>query len=305
MNLQLTGWFTMLSPLSHIGETISTTAYLVQEPMPQPDGTVAEVFCYSGNAWRGQLRDLSAAAFLDLLQATAPPDLFHLLFSGGKIGGDQVVDIEQAMRWRRRIPHLSLFGGGIGNQILAGKLKVSNAYPLCRETAHLYGKRDDATPLLPYAHLTFEKSFSRKDDSRDGALERYQADRRAIHDSPEQMRMTVELLAAGTRLHTTIHALDLNDVEFGCLMTAITRFARSPFIGGQANRGHGHVALAYACRDLDTHESIAPLLDIHSDQGLLQHTFVKEAMAQYRKYVLSQADTICTDSEHGRVLQWL
>ena len=92
------------------------------------------MFCYSGNAWRGQLRDLSAAYMLEHLgYARVPLDTFHLLFSGGKIGGEQVVDIPAAMRLREAVPHISIFGGGIGNQILAGKLRVGNCYPVCAE----------------------------------------------------------------------------------------------------------------------------------------------------------------------------
>jgi hypothetical protein len=48
---------------------------------------IEEVFSYSGNAWRGQLRDLAASYMLDALGSpTLSLDAFHLLYSGGRIG---------------------------------------------------------------------------------------------------------------------------------------------------------------------------------------------------------------------------
>jgi len=278
MNLRLTGRFTLRSPLSHIGETISTTAYLVQEPILQPDRTIEETFCYSGNAWRGQLRDLAAAYMLDKLGGGDGParvnlDAFHLLFSGGRIGGAQVTDIGAARRMRAAIPMLAMWGGGVGNQILAGKMRVSNCYPVCRE----------AIPALPpvlheeaekvgYRGLTHEKSFSRRDDAKIDTVAGYIAppnrdligaptsgegkpakDKKASGDGPaNQMRMTVELLAAGAALYTEIDILDATDVEVGSLVSALHAFSRSPYIGGQSGKGHGRVTLVYDYLDMDT-----------------------------------------------------
>ncbi len=171
------GLFSLRAPLSHISESISTTSYLVQERVLQDDGSVEDVFCYSGNAWRGQLRDLAATYMLDKIGSSPlGMDAFHLLFSGGRIGGAQSVDIEQARRVRAAVPMVALFGGGVGNQILSGKLHVGNSYPLCRE----------ALPLLPsalharaarvaYADCTMEKEHSRRDDAKIEGLRRHLA----------------------------------------------------------------------------------------------------------------------------------
>ena len=269
-NIRLSGTFTLLSPLSHIGESISTTSYLVQEPVLQPDNTIEEVFCYSGNAWRGQLRDLCAGYMLDKLGGVRVPlETFHLLFAGGKIGGDQVVDIEKARTMRRAVPMLSLFGGGMGNQIMPGKLRVSNSYPVCEEARRLLPKdlRQQAEGLS-YRGLTFEKSFTRMDDTRNehilprlsapdlALLESDGKRKTAPDDVSTQMRMTCELVIAGVRLFSEIEALNVTDVELGCLVSALHRFAVSPHIGGQANRGHGRVALAYTMTDMDTRETV-------------------------------------------------
>lgn len=269
MDVRLFGYFTTRSPLSHIGEAISTTSYLVQEPILQPDGSLAEVFCYSGNAWRGQLRDLAAAYMLGRLgDPTISLDAFHLLFSGGRIGGEQSVNVERARAYRRALPMLALWGGGVGNQVLPGKLRVSNAYPVCAEAipALLHTPPAEAAGIA-YRGLTIEKSFSRKDDAKDDRLARWlpapePAQAALLDGAPkrgkgagetaDQMRMTAELLIAGVRLETRIDALGVSEVELGCLVSALHQFTRSPHVGGQANKGHGLVDLHYRMLDLDT-----------------------------------------------------
>jgi len=265
MHVRIYGTFTLRSPLSHIGESISTTSYLVQEPLMQPDGSIEEVFCYNGNAWRGQLRDLAASYMLDYLgQARVPLEAFHLLFSGGRIGGDQVVDINAARAMRRAIPMISLFGGGVGNQILPGKLRVMNSYPICQEAAVVLPDQFlGEAARRSYRGMTFEKSFSRKDDGKDERVREYLMEEPAgllegptrKKDGPaDQMRMTSELLAAGVKLYTEIECLDVSEVELGVLVSALHRFSRSPHIGGQSNRGHGKVRLDYRILDMDTGE---------------------------------------------------
>jgi hypothetical protein len=285
-NLRLLQRFTLRSPLSHIGESESTTSFLVEEPILQPDESVARVFCYSGNAWRGQLRDLMATYLLQRLgNPVISLDAFHLLFSGGAIGGQQQTDLGVARAYRRLLPMLALLGGGIGNQVLPGKMRVSNAYPVCVEALPAIDPFHRLTTTVSYAALTFEKSFSRKDDAKDpaylpylaqsapaltqGALLPSDESKPARGDAPaQQMRMTVELLAAGTQLLAHIDLLDVTDVELGCLVSGLHTFSRSPHIGGQANRGHGLVTLETVLGDLDTGEVVPEFVTV-ADRCLL------------------------------------
>lgn len=301
-NVRLSGTFRLRSPLSHIGESISTTSYLVEEPVLQRDGTLATVFCYSGNAWRGQLRDLSASYMLRYLDARVPIDAFHLLFAGGKIGGEMVVDVNRARDLRRAIPHISLFGGGISNQILAGKMAVGNCYPLCVEVAHLLPEAHREACRAEYRALTFEKSFSRKDDAKDPRLaERLSAPvagliegdgRGEPKEPPEQMRMSVELLAAGTALHTEITLWDVSEIELGCLTAALHSFSAAPWIGGQRNKGHGHVELHYEIEDLDSGEQ-GPYLSVVDRPRL--STSAEAAKAAYDDHLRAIYEQRLTD----------
>lgn len=294
--VRLVGAFKLRSPMSHIGEAISTTSYLVQEPILQDDGSVEEVFCYSGNAWRGQLRDLCAQYMLDKLGgARINLDAFHLLFSGGRIGGDQKTDIDASRHLRRSVPMLSVFGGGVGNQILPGKIRVSNSYPLCHEAKPALPNSRHSSCLTSYRQLTIEKSFSRKDDSKDPRLLPridtpesllLEGEPRKKEGPADQMRMTSELLIAGTTLHTEIQCIDMSDVELGALTSAIHRFALSPYIGGQANRGHGMVALHYDIVNEAGEQQ--PFISI-GEKGRL-HPPAESAKAAYDAHLLSVYD---------------
>lgn len=251
-NYRIFGQFKTKSPLSHISEAISTTSYLVQDPILQPNGEIEEVFCYNGNAWRGQLRDLAAKYLLQKLNITVNLDGFHLLFSGGKIGGDQSIDIEQARAMRKAIPMFSLFGGGVGNQIIPGKLKVGSSYPVCVEAMPaLADSWQDVAQHVSYRDMTMEKSFTRMDDSKDPnllpvlnheAVALIEGDGKKKKDEVStQMRMTSELIVPGVVLAHEIDLVEVSEVELGAFVSSLWLFAQTPYIGGQSNRGHGRV----------------------------------------------------------------
>ena len=104
-SIRLDGKITLLSPLSHIGESSGPDSFLSQDLIIGPDGQPVECFVYSGNAFRGQLRDLCASYMTEKLgNLQYNPDVFYLLFSGGSLGGAQSVDIDQARMYRRNIP---------------------------------------------------------------------------------------------------------------------------------------------------------------------------------------------------------
>ena len=105
-----------------------------------PDGRAVECFVYSGNAFRGILRDMAAIYMTERMNGLLengnvqyPLEVFYLLFSGGSLGGKRSVDIDQARAYRRAVPMLSVFGGGVGNQILSGKISIGPMYPLVYE----------------------------------------------------------------------------------------------------------------------------------------------------------------------------
>lgn len=317
MNIRLSQLFLTRAPLSHIGDSISTQTFLVEQPIIQPDGRMESVFSYSGNAWRGGLRDLSATYLLEKLgNARVPLDTFHLLFSGGKIGGTQVTDIAAARKLRQALPHLSIFGGGVGNQILAGKLRVSCLYPVCLEAIPvLPDEFHERARMIEYRGLTYQQSFSRKDDSKDVRLIPHLIPdtetlllegKKAKKNEDEvatQMRMTSELLAPGVHLYGEIDCMDVSDVELGCLVAAIHAFSRSPVLGGQGNKGHGRVSLDVRYTNLDTGES-GDFLSIKAAGMPLLAEPAERAKTAYDQHLRDQYDALL-GSQQSEIRQLL
>jgi hypothetical protein len=262
MNVKLDGVFTMLAPLSHIGQSIGPDSYLNTVTIIDPAGKPGEVFCYTGNAWRGQLRDMGAKYLLNKLGARLPLDLFYLLFSGGAIGGTQSIDIDQGKRYRQVLPFFSIFGGGVGNQILPGKMNIGPSYPMGKEVQHLLPEELRNPNAPSWRTWTTEQSFTRKDDAKDDNLTVFlQTDRdRAVitgdlfageqpkkekKEAPQQMRYTQELLAAGSRLYHRITLKDFTELELGAWVSCLTQFAEAPYIGGQGRKGDGLCTVEY------------------------------------------------------------
>lgn len=311
--------YTLLSPLSHIGSSIGPDSYLVTQDVIGPDGTPTEVFIYSGNAARGMWRDCGAKYMLDKLGQGAtlqvPLELFYLLFSGGSIGGDQSIDIDQARRIREKVPHLSVFGGGVGNMLLPGKLNVGEGLPLCRELAHIIPARvlegREGLANLSWRQQTTELSYTRKDDAKDDILREHLYDpsvqqleapkqgtllpspdegQKAKKDKsedrkPQQMRYTIEALARGAVLWQDTTFSELTQVEMGALVAAITEWAKNPVLGGQARIGMGRVAAGFSWQTTDM-ERPEPFIMIEEGRNLLSEP-AQDAKAAYDEFLRS------------------
>lgn len=285
-NIRLDGKITLLSPLSHIGESSGPDSFLSQDIIIGPDGQPVEAFVYSGNAFRGQLRDLAAMYMTEKLgELIYNPDVFYLLFSGGSLGGAQSVDIDQARMYRRNVPMLSVFGGGVGNQILTGKLKVGAMYPLVSECqrilpAHL--RQDDAPS---WRQWTFEKSFTRMDDAKNENLRKFIAGAPALpgaqqqalltgdtapekkkeKEAPQQMRYTVEMLAAGSMLYQRVDLCDMSDLELGAFVSSLVELSKHSYIGGKSGTGHGLCEIEYTWRPAGAKETAGKFLSVDTD----------------------------------------
>lgn len=303
------GIFTLRSPLSHIGEAISTNTYLVTEPIIQPDYSLEEVPVYNGNAWRGALRDQSAVYMLNKLEnARVPLDIFHLLFSGGRIGGEQSIDIAQARKIRAAIPMISLFGGGVGNQIMQGKLRVSSLYPIVREAIPVLPKQwIDTANKLSMRGITFEKSFSRMDDAKREDMQQYlpAPDNAGLiegkkkvkekGDVADQMRMTTELLVPGLRMYSEIDVLDASDIELGAFVSAIHSWSQSPVLGGQSNKGHGRVTLEYHIIEMTSGNDV-PFIRVGNDNQCLLSPPAQMAKDAYDQHLRELYDAMLIDN---------
>lgn len=309
-NIRLDGTITLLSPLSHIGESTGPDSWLSQDIIIGPDGKPVECFVYSGNAFRGILRDMAAQYMLDKLGGLKLPlDAFYLLFSGGSLGGAQSLDIDQARMYRRNIPMLSIFGGGVGNQILNGKLKIGSMYPLVEECQRVLPQHLKNSAAPSWKQWTFEKSFTRMDDAKNdnrrvhldqGALpsaqqlalggetnmETGEVTPKKTKDAPQQMRYTVEMLAAGSMLYQRIDLVDMTEVELGAFVSALAEFSKNPYIGGKSGTGHGLSDIEYTWRTSGTNEKPEKFISISTDTLWLSEP-AEQAKQNYDSFLLT------------------
>ncbi len=247
--------YTLKQPLSHIGESESTETFL-NTVRVMNNGKPVEVFAYSGNAIRGAWRDAGAAYLLDKLGGIrVPKKTFHLLFTGGSISGDQKVDVGAAKNLRAVLPFISVFGGGVGNQILSGKIVQTFAFPVCAETAGNIPQGIDgidySAQAVSWRKMTDEISFSRKDDSKDTLGDMYIAkdvpllegdiDEKKKKDEPAtQMRYTAEVMIPGVQLWHSL-CITCSELELGALVASIWQWAQQPYLGGMSGKGFGLV----------------------------------------------------------------
>lgn len=297
--------YTLLQPLSHIGESESTQSFLNTTTVVN-DGKPEEVFVYTGNALRGMLRDCGARYLLNKLDIRVPLKAFHLLFSGGSIGGAQALDIDQAKVIRKALPFVSLFGGGVGNQILDGKLKQTFVYPVCRETNNIipsYVEKSDYS----WRHFTNVIEFSRKDDEKNvdlaeqfligqdeqQLLEGETTKKKKEKDGPAtQMRYGVEYLAAGTKLW---HRWDIicDELELGAFVSALHEWQKQPYLGGMSGKGFGLVAAEMDLVKEDGRETFAQI----GQEFIKLGATAEHAKAAYDAHLQEMYDTYLIDNK--------
>ncbi|WP_198033115.1 hypothetical protein [Methylosinus sp. PW1] len=196
--------------------------------------------------------------------------------------------------------------GGVGNQILTGKARVGNCYPLCREASGILpaSLRADAA-LVEYADCTQSKEHSRRDDRKIDTVNGYILPAAVIEGAPkkgkkakddddapatDQMRIRMELLSPGVRLHTWISIETATEEELGCLVAALRLFADAPHIGGQSARGYGLVDLDYTLTDRTTGAVVEHFVTV-ADGACMLSPEASEALAAYGRHVGALKET--------------
>lgn len=225
--------YKLRSPVSHIGETASTGSYF--QTIKTSAGRLPII---TGNSVRGTLRDCGAKELLDRLDVAVEKEIFHILFSGGNLNGTVKMDVGKAKNVRAHLPMVSIFGGGLGDMILAGKMAVGNLYPICKESEEITGEYSD----LSWKNLIDEIEYTRTDDEKNDDLTKYisNPDAEKSAKASTQMRYSVQYLAAGTELVQEIILYDnCSELEEGALMAAFAKWFACPKLGGMANKGFG------------------------------------------------------------------
>lgn len=226
--------YKMLSPVSHIGETASTGSYF--QTIKTSSGRLPII---TGNSVRGILRDNGAKVILNSTGKKVSKEIFNVLFSGGNLNGAIKNDIEKAKSVRKNLPFVSMFGGGLGDMIMSGKMMVGNLYPVTIETYEMLGVGYTDTS---WKNLIDEIEFTRTDDGKDDTLTDYMTDptEEKKAKASTQMRFTVQYMAQGTEFVQDIYIMDnATELEKGALYSAFSEWFKTPKIGGMSAKGFG------------------------------------------------------------------
>src|SRR5690606_21986310 len=201
----------------------------------------------SGNAIRGQWRDLAMGRWLQLLGLKAsdiPPIRAHSLLAGGSI--DQGADgspVNNVVRReaRDKCPPWDLLGGNTDQQIMSGRLRVGDAVLVCRENAWLV--RDVVAPgkeLREFAESLPEACVMTQ--IRQGTRMKH-AD--LEQSGGVQMLFNQEVLIDGSQFVHTLRLWGLDGVDpvtLSCMSDLLEQFRRLGSSGASSARGFGDVA---------------------------------------------------------------
>lgn len=226
--------YTLTAPVSHIGDVASTGSYF--QTIKTESGRLPII---TGNSVRGTLRDNGAKYLLDELKTKVDKEIFHVLFSGGNLNGTMKNDIAKAKSVREHFPFVSLFGGGLGDMIMSGKMSVGNLYPLTVETYETLG--EEYTDVS-WKNLIDEIEFTRCDDGKNDVLADYMTDpeEEKKAKASTQMRFSVQYMARGTIFIQDIFFYDnITSLEMGAFYAAVVEWFKNPKLGGMSSKGFG------------------------------------------------------------------
>lgn len=289
--------YTLKQPMSHIGESESTVSFLNTIRIAV-DGKVNEVFALTGNAIRGTLRDCAARNLLDMLGIKLKKKEFNILFSGGNISGTLSTDIDQAKAYRELLPIISIFGAGVGNQILSGKMTQSFALPVCKETVQIVPDVigiDKSMFQSSWKQMTGTINFTRFDDSKNVKYHKYLDDGEDNTDKDSastQMRYEVEYMVPGTQLYHIINLCTDDQIEIGAFVSALQEFSKSPILGGMGGKGFG------IC-DADFIADGEEFTEIANGQFTMSEK-AENALNAYNSYILENKEEIITFLENQK-----
>ena len=235
---------TTLSPLAHGSDMKAGNATLFRRMQVLSDKkTILNLPFYSGNAIRGEMRDLLADHFLKSLgikpRRDNPPValwFFHAIYAGGAleedskaaqaiakaVGANGAVKAEGIYQFRDTLPALSLLGTALGNRILCGRAKFSDLRPECKE----WGNGEiPAAQLFEWTYLTRREDFEGHEDGDNAS-----------------MIANTECLRAGIVLHGGIDIdTHISDLERSALGRGLELLQQKKHIGAEGRRGFGKI----------------------------------------------------------------
>lgn len=231
------------APLAHGADSKAGNATLFRRMQVLTDSGVLSLPYYSGNALRGQVRDLLADHLLASLglpvsrnQPAVALWFFYALYSGGaleenseatkalkkQLGDHGAIRAMGIREFREMLPALSLLGCALGNRVLPGRCQFADLRPICREWG---------TGERPVAELMTWEYLTRREDHED----------HLVHHG---MIANTEVLRAGIVLEGGIdHDDAIREIELAALGRGLTLLIERGMLGAENRRGLGRVRI--------------------------------------------------------------
>lgn len=231
------------TPLAHGADGKAGNATIFRRMQVLTDTGTLHLPYYSGNAIRGQMRDLLADHFLTSLGLRADRTnpvvsmwFFYALYSGGaleessdatkalkkQLGDNGAIRATGIRDFRTTLPALSLLGCALGNRVLPGHCQFADLRPVCYEWG---------TGERPVAELMTWEYLTRREDHED-------------HMVHHGMIANTEYLRAGAELEGGIdydHATP--EIERAALGRGLALLADRAMLGAENRRGAGRVRI--------------------------------------------------------------
>lgn len=260
-------------PIAHHSETQGNTALIQRAKVRLKDGTFGRLPYVTGDAMRHQMREAIALAYLNA--ADIGPSLsegaLRLLFAGGMLtgrgtGGD-VVKIDDYNKMVKLFPQISIFGGCVGNRCVPGKLQVSHAQLICKETMHYLPSEvvgwlgDQQQAIETHRAYVEETQRVRMDPTLNPANRllmsepaRAQLEARlkiseAAHETDDpiareeskssMMPRSFERIIQGSLFFWQLSAMVQSELDEDTLNVAVATFLANASVGGKRGSGHG------------------------------------------------------------------
>lgn len=238
------------SPLSHGDDKKSGNSKLFRrmDAKTNNDGFVRLPF-YSGNAIRGQIRDLLADHFVKEIGLEPGNKRFgdslkkwfaYAIYSGGslteksadtksilKTSGGSALNPGGISKIREQFPSLSVLGWSFGNRMLSGSCKFGDLRPVCYEWG--YDTEITIYNLLEWQYLTRREDFEDHEDKKNSS-----------------MIANTECLKTGTQLQGGIDFdFFIDDLEKSVIGKGLELLKKSSWIGAENSRGFGSIEIEY------------------------------------------------------------
>lgn len=263
---------TALSPISHSEGVFGNIANFRRQKYVLSDGSVVSLPLVSGNAMRNGLRRAAMWHAISILgdDVKLGKTAINLLFSGGTLdSASPNVDVAQYKKLRHIFPPLGLFGGGIGNALVPGCLRVGPLVPVCEETTLLarspvpkeilpsgfapapiaqytdsfMGTRRELFGSPKFQALLTEGEAAQADQRLlDGKRAREKGEHPEKRDS-QQMIYEGEVLAAGTIFYWRVGIQQATEEERACFLSALALYSGDATVGGKLGTGFGRLKL--------------------------------------------------------------